>query len=141
VRLPAYHCHFNPIEYIWSQIKPYIGKENGDFTVCGLIRLTKEAVARITPNLWFSEVEHCRRLIQEAGKTDLLFDKAVDSIIINLGEDSDSEDDPFWDNDEEQFEDKHEEEHVMPAINFTYDNDEGTEDDVGIMDSVGISCL
>lgn len=28
VRLPPYHCQYNPIELIWGQVKSYIAKKN-----------------------------------------------------------------------------------------------------------------
>lgn len=28
VRLPPYHCQYNPIELIWAQVKTYVAKKN-----------------------------------------------------------------------------------------------------------------
>ncbi|XP_049274291.1 uncharacterized protein LOC125759486 [Rhipicephalus sanguineus] len=36
VRLPHYHCEFNPIEMVWSQVKGYIAANNRSFTLAGV---------------------------------------------------------------------------------------------------------
>lgn len=49
VRLPPYHCEFNPIEMVWSQVKGYIAANNRSFTLAGVEELLDEAIALVTP--------------------------------------------------------------------------------------------
>ena len=46
VRLPPYHCQYNPIEMIWSQLKGLVGKKNKTFTIADLKTLTRDAVGK-----------------------------------------------------------------------------------------------
>jgi transposase len=61
VRLPPYHCHFNPIEMIWSMLKSYIGWYNYDGKLSTVDRLISEGFERITPQMWDNCVEHVKK--------------------------------------------------------------------------------
>lgn len=41
--LTPYHCHFNPIELIWAEIKNSVAKKNTSFTIAAVQKLTEEA--------------------------------------------------------------------------------------------------
>ncbi|XP_077485139.1 uncharacterized protein LOC144095228 [Amblyomma americanum] len=43
--LPPYHCEFNPIELVWSQVKGYIASRNKCFTLAKVEKLLPEALA------------------------------------------------------------------------------------------------
>lgn len=47
VRLPPYHCQYNPIELIWVQVKGYVSKRN-TFRIADLKPLTEESIANVT---------------------------------------------------------------------------------------------
>lgn len=49
LRLPPYHCEFNPIELIWAQIKNEVASKNRTFKLRDLKPLFHEAVEHVTP--------------------------------------------------------------------------------------------
>jgi transposase len=48
IRLPPYHCHYNPIEMVWAQVKREVAKKNKTFTMAEVERLTNEELDRVT---------------------------------------------------------------------------------------------
>ena len=71
-RLPPYHCHLNPIELIWGQVKQEIRtyNSNGNQSMARVEQLTREAFARVTPLNWFNCVNHKKekKLNENTGK-------------------------------------------------------------------------
>ncbi|KAJ3663543.1 hypothetical protein Zmor_007796 [Zophobas morio] len=59
IRLPPYHCIFNPIELIWSQMKNNIRRNNTapkfSSATIGIIR---EEASKITAEMWANCVRH-----------------------------------------------------------------------------------
>lgn len=86
IRLPPYHCHFNPIELIWAQIKNYIAKENKSFTMKEIEKLTLEAINRVTAREWRKCVQHVEKEIRETKEREGILDDQVDQLIIRLEE-------------------------------------------------------
>lgn len=68
VRLPPYHCQYNPIEMIWSLTKRYfdthVGRNN-DFSLENTDKIWLEALESVTPEFWRSCCEHTERQILE----------------------------------------------------------------------------
>lgn len=89
VRLPPYHCQYNPIELIWAQVKPYCGKRN-NFKMANLKNLVKEAVHGVTSENWRKAVNHTENLQQQDAKQDIAIEHYVDKFLINIT-DSDAE--------------------------------------------------
>ena len=48
VRLPSYHCIFNPIELIWAWIKGKVAREYKTFKKADVMALTNEAISAVT---------------------------------------------------------------------------------------------
>ena len=92
VRLPPYHCQYNPIELIWAQVKTYIGKAN-TFKMANLKILVREAMNQITPQNWMQAVRHAEQLQEEDTELDIATDHFVDSFLINISETSDDDED------------------------------------------------
>lgn len=90
VRLPPYHCHFNPIEGVWAQIKQYVAANNKKFSICEVEKLLGEAVDRVTPEMWCKIVNNTTGVIKEAVKNEGIVEDCVERLIIRLGESSDS---------------------------------------------------
>ncbi|XP_037508195.1 uncharacterized protein LOC119383981 [Rhipicephalus sanguineus] len=90
VRLPPYHCEFNPIEMVWSQAKGYTAANNRPFTLAGVEKLLDEAIALVTPENRARGCAHVVRLEEEAREQDGAIESTLDSIIITLGSDSSS---------------------------------------------------
>ena len=56
--LPVAHCELNPIELAWASVKGYVAKHNTGYRLQGVERLTPEAFAHTTTDMWSN---FCRR--------------------------------------------------------------------------------
>ena len=96
LRLPPYHCIFNPIELIWAWVKGKVAKDNKTYKIADVERLTNEALAAVTPEQWKNACKHCHQLVDQFWETDGLQEQVMEDVVIQLGNDSsDSEDDPM----------------------------------------------
>ena len=89
VRLPPYHCQYNPIELIWAQIKGYVARRN-NFKLADLKPTVDEALNHITSENWRKAVAHAEKLQADDTQRDVVIDHFIDSFIITL-ESSDDE--------------------------------------------------
>jgi len=99
LRLPPYHCQYNPIELVWGIMKrhhdKHIGKY-GDFTEEKCFRKWEDAMGKITPAVWKSAVEKIQRLIEEDYRreaTDSMDKTDYGGLVLNVGISSDEESD------------------------------------------------
>lgn len=104
IRLPPYHCQYNPIEMVWAYLKPYVKERNKDFKLKDGNELFMEAVNQVTPELWSRYVQHMKKTIDADWTSEGLSDKSVQEFIINLclgdfESDSDSENNSDQDDD------------------------------------------
>lgn len=88
LRLPPYHCIFNPIELIWAQLKNIIRRTNqvpklGE----SIVTCIKNAMENVTAGNWKDAVQHVITKENEY----LNMYNTVAPFIINLQEDSDTE--------------------------------------------------
>jgi hypothetical protein len=91
LRLPPYHCIFNPIELIWGISKTFYSKHVGRDGYGGqnAVKIWKEAVAHVTPTMWNNSVEHVNKIIKTWWERELICDRdEVAPLLINIGEDS-----------------------------------------------------
>jgi len=80
IRLPPYHCQYNPIELIWAQVKSQVAKNNNTFKMVDIERLTKC-------------VRHAEQLQELDNQKEILRDTLMEPIILTiLPDDSDSSD-------------------------------------------------
>lgn len=93
VRLPPYHCEFNPIELIWSQVKGYVAANNTTFTLAGVEKLVRESINRVTPDNWLQACAHVKKIEEDLWERDGLIDSKLDQLIIPLGSESSTESD------------------------------------------------
>ncbi|KAM7312219.1 uncharacterized protein ISCGN_009124 [Ixodes scapularis] len=93
VRLPPYHCEFNPIELIWAQIKNGVAARNTTFKIVDVGRLLNEEVDKVTTDNWINAVRHVidtETTFRRGGATSA----HIQPIVIQLdGEDTPSESD------------------------------------------------
>lgn len=93
LRLPPYHCCFNPIEMVWSQVKRFITRYNRQPKMSeSVILLIREAMEQVTAENWSSYVAHVKKTEKEYANMDTLVDKAFE-LIINVDDSSDASDD------------------------------------------------
>lgn len=58
LRLPPYHCKFNPIELVWAQVKGYVAANNKTFKFTDMKILFQDALSQVTPEKWAECVKH-----------------------------------------------------------------------------------
>ncbi|XP_072390265.1 uncharacterized protein [Diabrotica undecimpunctata] len=100
LRLPPYHCQFNPIENVWSDCKRYY---DANITTAGVtneatvLNIWKQSLQQVTPEKWRNYVKHAEKLINEYWKTAKRIDiNPIAPVIVDLNEsDSDYSDDDF----------------------------------------------
>ena len=83
VRLPPYHCQYNPIEMIWAQVKGYVAKRN-TFKLAELKPLIQESLQHVTKENWTNAVSHAEKLQSDDAARDIVVDNFLDSFIITL---------------------------------------------------------
>ncbi|XP_050500717.1 uncharacterized protein LOC126880714 [Diabrotica virgifera virgifera] len=98
LRLPPYHCEINPIELIWAQMKGYVARKNTSYKIQAVRELLYESLEHITEQNWRDALRHVMEEEQKKWDLDNIIDATVEiqPIIINLQDDSDSEDDPVY---------------------------------------------
>jgi len=100
VRLPPYHCQYNPIELIWAQVKGKVATNNSTFKMVDVERLTHEALDLVSKSDWEKCVKHAETIQDEDYQKEILMDSVLEPLIItfqsddsDFGNDEDSEDD------------------------------------------------
>lgn len=84
IRLPPYHCQYNPIEMVWAYIKSYVNERNHTFKLKDVEKLFNDAVTAVTPDLWDRYVNHTKKTIDEEWKSEGLDEESVREFVINL---------------------------------------------------------
>ncbi|PSN41732.1 hypothetical protein C0J52_25298 [Blattella germanica] len=92
IRLPPYHCQYNPIELIWARVKGEVADRNSTFRLADVEQLMHTALDNITAEIWLSCVQHAEKLQEEDFEKEVLRDEVLERIIVNLGPDSDNSD-------------------------------------------------
>ncbi|KAJ8914221.1 hypothetical protein NQ315_003584, partial [Exocentrus adspersus] len=94
LRLPPYHCIFNPIEHIWGIAKTYYNKHIGrdGYGVENALKMWQEALDTITPQVWSNTIRHTEKEIQKWWNREVAFDiEDTGPLIINVADgDSDA---------------------------------------------------
>ncbi|KAF0759632.1 DDE 3 domain-containing protein [Aphis craccivora] len=65
VRLPPYHCQYNPIEMIWAQVKRQVATKNTTFKIADVEKLMHEAINSVTKEDWINCVRHTEKIQEE----------------------------------------------------------------------------
>ena len=96
-RLPPYHCHLNPIELIWAQVKSDVrmNNSNGNQSLKRVEQLTKEAIAKVTALNWRNCVNHTKKIEQEYIEKDRAVSHLYERFVINV-ESSSSDQEDVW---------------------------------------------
>ncbi|CAH1993256.1 unnamed protein product [Acanthoscelides obtectus] len=96
LRLPPYHCIFNPIELTWGIAKGYykrhIGRDGNSEKDC--LDMWNEALQTVTPDMWKNSVRHTEQEIFKWYERERIFDRPdIEPLIINFESDEDSDSD------------------------------------------------
>ena len=88
IRLPPYHCQYNLIELIWAKVKREIADRNTTFRLAVVEKLMHEAIDNTTQEDWISRVRHAEQLQEDNFHKEVARDETIESIIINLKDES-----------------------------------------------------
>lgn len=84
LRVPPYHCEFNPIELVWSQVKGYIAKGNTCFTLAEVEKLLPEALASVSQENWQNCCAHVEQVEAEAWERDMIVDSEIEPLVFSI---------------------------------------------------------
>lgn len=87
IRQPPYHCHFNPIELIWANVKGKVARNNKLFTLAEVESLALQAIDEIKEEDWRRAVNHVERVMDEAWDAEGILEERVDEMIISIRSD------------------------------------------------------
>jgi len=77
VRLPPYHCQYNPIELIWAQVKGKIAEKNNIFKMADVEVLVNNTLDAVTKEDWAKCGGHCNKIQED----DLVKESLRDEIL------------------------------------------------------------
>ncbi|KAL4090822.1 hypothetical protein QTP88_025592 [Uroleucon formosanum] len=90
VRLPPYHCQYNPIELIWAQFKGRVAEKNSTFKIADVEALVNKEIDAITADDWAQCGEHCAKPQEDDFHKAGLRDEILDPIILTIYPDDSS---------------------------------------------------
>lgn len=108
LRLPPYHCQYNPIEMVWSESKRRFDSEilKTKYTDNDVLGTWSNALQEVTPIKWANYVRHTEKLIGDAWNVAKQWDAAdIEPIIIAISnnDDDSSDDSDVGDEDDNEF--------------------------------------
>lgn len=92
VRLPPYHCQYNPIELVWAQIKNEVASKNHTFKIADVEKLTHEAIQNVTIENWKRCVEHAENIQKQDIEKEMVREIQMERIILTINPDDDDSD-------------------------------------------------
>jgi hypothetical protein len=76
IRLPPYHCHYNPIELIWANVKGTVARKN---------KLKwRDCLKNLWKKLQRKTGLHVKKIIDQAWTSEGIIEECVENLIINL---------------------------------------------------------
>lgn len=91
LRLPPYHPDLNPIELVWADVKGYVASRNVNFNFSEVQTITEEKISTMGPEDWVKKCKHVKKVEDEYLSMEAGIDSVVESFIISLESDSESE--------------------------------------------------
>ena len=90
LRLPPYHCQFNPIELLWGIVKNYVAANNTEFKLEPMKKLTSEALETVSIQTVLKCFDHAQDIERQYWQKDGLFAAPqVQPFVINTEDSSD----------------------------------------------------
>ncbi len=83
IRLPPYHCIFNPIETMWAHVKRHVAVYNTKRVMSDVKRILLEAFC-LKNDLWRGSVDHTMKILHQYIDREPHLQLALQNIIINL---------------------------------------------------------
>lgn len=95
LRLPPYHPDLNPIELIWATVKNNVAARNVNFKIEDVRKIAEEEFSRISEQDWQKCCKHVVNIENKYFESEILVDERIESLIIDVNNESDSDDDNF----------------------------------------------
>ncbi|KAE8739022.1 hypothetical protein FOCC_FOCC015492 [Frankliniella occidentalis] len=92
VRLLPYHCHFNPIEFAWAQVKRFLRENNTRRTASSVQELFEGGIATVNADQWKKLVESVKKRRSEDMGGRGTSRHSSRNFKTSLGDESDSDD-------------------------------------------------
>lgn len=96
IRLPPYHCQYNPIELIWAQVKGEVATKNKTFKMVDVEKIMNDAIDNVTIEDWQKCVRHAEALQNDDLEKAHLADTR--RLVINLRDDDNDSDSEYEEN-------------------------------------------
>lgn len=93
LRLPPYHPDLNPIELVWADVKNDLASNYINSSLDDKITIITRLFSEFTPEKWQKCDDHVQKIENQYWNHDMRFDDVMDELIINLENESDSEED------------------------------------------------
>jgi 2C-methyl-D-erythritol 2,4-cyclodiphosphate synthase len=91
LRLPPYHCEFNPIELILGDIKGFVSRQNSTFKQNDVKELIHKGFAQVNELKWQKACNHVKNVVEpKLWKEDRITEE-IPKLIININSDSETE--------------------------------------------------
>jgi len=100
IRLPPYHCQYNPIDLLWAKVKGEVAKNNNTFKMADVEKLAHSAMDAVTQEDWEKCVAHAEKIQNEDNEKEILKDVMLEPIIITL-----IDDDSDWSDEHDEHDD------------------------------------
>lgn len=91
LRLPPYHPDLNPIELIWADVKGFVASKNVSCNFSQVQKITEDKIASMCQGDWTMKCEHVKKIENDYLANEGGIDSFIDSFVISLEDDSDSE--------------------------------------------------
>lgn len=95
LRLPPYHCEFNPIELAWAMVKKYVKAKNTTYKLDDVRQLLNTAIERVTKENWENFIRHVIEEEEKIMKVDDIMDDIIDKLepcILTVSNETSSDD-------------------------------------------------
>lgn len=92
LRLPPYHPDLNPIELIWADVKGFVASKNVSCNFSQVQKITEDKIASMGQEDWIPKCEHVKKIENDYLENEGGIDNFIDSFVISLEDDSDTED-------------------------------------------------
>nr|XP_022913139.1 uncharacterized protein LOC111423981 [Onthophagus taurus] len=102
LRLPPYHPDLNPIELVWTSMKQYVAAKNVTFKRDDVEVLCDRFFSTFGEEEWKKRCDHAIKVEDAFIAQQPRFDDVMESLIINLGEDSETEESSESDDDSDK---------------------------------------
>ena len=93
LRLPPYHPDLNLIELVWAQLKKIVSSRNFTNKLNDVLEITKAAFTEISVQNWENYCKHVINVEGEYTRKDIVINQEMDNFVIELADDSSSNDD------------------------------------------------